>query len=175
MMSFTQLSSSDASTSNKLWEFIVIITHFTVCLVIKTHILVKPYLTAGSTLVKGMNHSSFQPLILYLICLSGDMSLPSTHADCVSSQLTQTRDLYFFFLNSPDKLCVGKRRRKSLSFYISIFAREADKQPGMSMCGSAASDWCEITVMAAHSGTTNTHIQTLSVGEVAGCNHRQLR
>lgn len=102
MMSFTQLSSSDASTSNKLWEFIVIITHFTVCLVIKTHILVKPYLTAGSTLVKGMNHSSFQPLILYLICLSGDMSLPSTHADCVSSQLTQTRDLYFFFLNSPN-------------------------------------------------------------------------
>jgi len=42
-----------------------------------------------------MNLFSFEPL-LYLICLNGDMSLPSRHVDSVSSELTQTGDLFFF-------------------------------------------------------------------------------
>lgn len=108
-------------------------------------------------------------LFLCLIFLNGDVSLSSTHsADCFSSELTQTRDLSF----SPHQLRQTMRGKAwgggNLSFYISIFARVAGRQSGMSMCGPAASDWCEITVTAAHSGMTNTHTQTVPVVEVGG-------
>lgn len=93
----------------------------------KTHTPIKPCLSAGSTLVKGMNLVSFHLLLLYLICLNSDVSLPSTHADSFSSELTQTRDLS----PPPHQLrqtLRGKTVEKSLSFYISIFAREEGRQ-----------------------------------------------
>lgn len=112
-----------------------------------------------------MNLVSFQPFSLHLLCLNSDMLLPFSHtADCFSSELTQTRDLSFL-PTSSDKLFVGKRKKYiggggSLSFYISIFARVAGRQSGMSMCGSVAltdarSQW------RLHTVVWRTHIHRL--------------
>lgn len=132
----------------------------------KTQSPIKPCLPATSTLVKGVNLVSFHFFLLFLICLNGDSSLPSTHADSFSLELTQTRDLSFF-PTSSDKLCVAKRGKRACRFtYLFLPERQAGRQSGMSMCGSAASDWCEITVTAARSVTTNAHKKTLPVGEV---------
>lgn len=117
----TEISSYNENTVSSLLAKISLIS--------RTDMPVKPCLPAGSTLVKGMNLASFQPLLLYLICLNGDMSLPSTHADSFSSELTQTRDLSS---HPPQPAQTNyaweKRGEKSLSFYISIFAREAGRQ-----------------------------------------------
>ena len=131
----------------------------------KTHTPVKPpiYLQDQRWL-RAWTPSALDLFFLYLICLNGDMSLPSTHAASFSSELTQSRDLSFFLsLHRLRQTMRGKNRGRGGACrftYLFLQKRQTGRQSGMSMCGSAASDWCEITVTAAHSGATNTHTQT---------------
>lgn len=65
-----------------------------------------------------------------------------------------------FFSHQLRQTMRGKTGGKELvvlHIYFCQRGRQAGRQAGMSMCGSAASDWCEITVTAAHSVTTNPH------------------
>lgn len=122
----TEISSYNENTVSSLLAKISLIS--------RTDMPVKPCLPAGSTLVKGMNLASFQPLLLYLICLNGDMSLPSTHADSFSSELTQTRDLSSHPPpTSSDKLCVGKTRGKEL-VVLHIYFCQRGRQAGSLEC-----------------------------------------
>ncbi len=97
---------------------------------LNTHTKVQPHLPAGSALVRGMNLVSLQPLLLHLICLNGDMSVPSTHTHCLFFIRADTDQRSFFFsLRQLRQTMRGKKwRENSLSFYISIFAREASRQ-----------------------------------------------
>lgn len=128
----------------------------------KNHMPVKLYLPAGSTLVKGMNLVSFHLFLLYLICLNGDMSFPFTHTD-LTSHLSWYRPETFLFFPPPAQTNYAWENGEEELVVLHIYFCQRGRQAGSLECQcvcSAASDWCEITVTAAHSGTTNTHTHT---------------